>query len=144
MVLRTLTSVKLKKSPTPPRIFRASVAWFSILSPQEKQKPSFLQNWIDGTKKKEKETAFSHEQRESTVCVSPASLRESILRAAERESGLLLTESAKRKPQICLSTMQINVIFKDQMGRRKQKLHAVQFYLNNHLRRIFIQSRRFL
>lgn len=43
----TLTSVKLKKSPTPPRIFRASVAWFSIMSPQVKQEPVFLHNWRD-------------------------------------------------------------------------------------------------
>lgn len=46
----TLTSVKLKKSPTPPRIFRASVAWFSIMSPQVKQEPVFLHNWRDRQK----------------------------------------------------------------------------------------------
>lgn len=33
----SLTSVKLKKRPTPPRIFRASAAWMSIMSPQVKQ-----------------------------------------------------------------------------------------------------------
>lgn len=49
---RTLTSVKLKKSPTPPRIFRATVAWSSILIPQLGQFWFFVHDWVKDRKKK--------------------------------------------------------------------------------------------
>lgn len=49
---QTLTSVKLKKSPTPPRIFRASVAWYSIISPQVEHLVPFLHDWCERHKKR--------------------------------------------------------------------------------------------
>lgn len=65
---QTLTSVKLKKSPTPPRIFRASVAWYSIIPPQVEQELLFLQDWWQTHKEEthKEEMTFSLQQDEST------------------------------------------------------------------------------
>lgn len=59
-----LTSVKLKKSPTAPRIFRASAACCSIKSPQVKQNPVGLQGYTEGARKPSM-SQQSHKERKS-------------------------------------------------------------------------------